>query len=738
MPTAQYLFRVYHTPLRGYFHSTSHFPHEQADAGVLQFEVTHSDHLTTLPGETSDLSHNASALAFADAAIGLRFEVWGVAVWQVHDDRPVNEGTPVAFFHPWISRGLSPDAQLLEGEWRELDQQPGTGAAISYHEDDEGDRNGLGAGFATYDLISSHDIGLYRRAWGEPWMACCVARAVESGRYKLQMLTRCVSPDDIYRSPANTLVLSTKGTLYNTRFPFWRQAVENLPYAHSGWRLNPDFSISRREIALTDRVCNCVSDLAQQRSMWLRRPKAVRRVARAWYETVRKLMVWFWSNQEHHEPRRFNNTYQYFRPDPNNPNEGAWINGWFTETHVRHDLMKAATEIVCDFVNMVAVATANPTLLLYPRSWGDPPPAVRFYAVQQQLRVGSNPIQYIGVKGRTQQHQILRAICDQTASIMERVAAFERAVAALPWSGSFGAQIGPREVARRRERAKLYNDFALTWPELQADLLGVLGLLMSWELTWDVAERTSATRAEDAMRNVFHPQGQRYVNLPTRQPVVKRAPDVGGRLAYDFPYFSPFRLWDVPTADDNEEQSEIDEERQRKAADDAAEKRRIEREEEERRQLRRARQQERINQLRADWMREHVPNPNDPWDYRNWTSRDWWERGWMKPADTEFYVRFAQTPLDINLAGARPRRARRKEGGPLKGWTLDAELYNPAPVRKNAIAWPVIRRVLVRTAREITEEVLEEAATEAFERLADQLNNSDVTYSPRQLWPPLL
>jgi hypothetical protein len=206
-------------------------------------------------------------------------------------------------------------------------------------------------------------------------------------------------------------------------------------------------------------------------------------------------------------------------------------------------------------------------------------------------------------------------------------------------------------------------------------------------------------------------------------------------VAYDFPVFVTFRLWDVEQATDSEEQSEADQDRQRRADDTERFKRELEAAEEERKRLRKARMQERIDELRLEWMRENVPNPNDPWDYRNFTSRDWWQRAHARPADLDFLGRFADVPGELEFLRLRNGRSARKNAKALKRETGGGELYAPHTTRQGFIGWAPIRRFVRRVWRENRREIAEEIGEEAVTRIAELVEDEEVQYSPRQLWP---
>jgi hypothetical protein len=636
-PTNQYLIRVYHSPLGRYVGPNGPTVRDDGGNPYLSTEIDYSDYLTSLPGQTADLSHICSRLAFADACLLLETEIRGVVVFKLSEAKAADHYTPVAVFHPFRNEECKPffysDDGFVNGYYPDymFYKSPGIGQNPPELPD--------WRGFRSYDIQPPTDANGAARYSAGPFMVANIARAVESGRYKLQYYKRAVSDYDFFLSHKSSLVLATDGPLKQFRFKLYQEAIETLPYSHSSYAVNEDGSLTKRPVALTDRVLNGVTLLSQQRLMFIRRKATTNIIIGAWHKVTGALMSWFYVNELDGKPRP---GYFYVQDSKNTQ---------LVYTRVPAAFMYEHLDRVTEFLNMVGIATGNDSLVMARPRWNAGERGWRYAALYNSLDTQGLGFSYYVVKGETRQLDVFNAMLDIVSWLYEKLDNFE--IAAYEIANEALAETASGSLAHGLKVVKLHNDFALQWFEMQQQVLILLGLLFTWQLTWDLREPTRAKTKEEAIRIRLDPPIPEHLeNRYPRGPVpITTAPDMLGRFAEVRPLFVPFRLQGVVLFPNNinaaEQQAEKDaqEEQTRLFLDQ------LRQEESNRRQERRQEREKLIAELKKEWIKENVPNPEDPYDYRNWTNREYWKTRMLEPVNIEFAANALKVPSELDLLG---------------------------------------------------------------------------------------
>jgi hypothetical protein len=560
------------------------------------------------------------------------------------------------------------------------------------------------------------------------------------------MLARCIASEDVFFGPRENLIVNYRGTLRNTRFPLWRDFVTSMKWQHSGYQLRPDFSIERRTIALSTRYLSCITDLATQRKIYLRRRVEVKSLIREWEKAVQKLAYWAWMNQEQPRVSRAGFAWEFYNPNSTGYG-GTTYKGSFGYCKVPFLDVRQALEDARLFVNLAAVAGGMNTVVSRPIF--EPPPggydaAYHFSYLRSLLNPSTSDFRVIAVRGRTKNLEILRAMINLIAKVERRYSAFLRDKGKqLPYDNR-------PDLPRRRAQAqaRVWNEFASCWPAIQADLLSLLGLMFSWQLTWEPVESGRAAAGTPPLKRL---DGQRYTGwkapgVPSTRPRVTSAPNLSYRYATARPQFVPFRLNDVLNVTDYDDEFE----RKRREQEEKArreEEQRKRKEAEDAEKARRAKALEAlIEKRKAEWLKADNPSPNDPTDYRNWTSADWWksigERDWLEMGANVVDVLLSiEAPWEPELGVSR-----RSPPGHLqpKGTTksVPGEFLVPHKRRAGVLPWPEIRRFVVDyvkdTAKDAAQTYAEEWVEDRVNRILQENKIVVPQYSPRQLWPPSL
>ncbi len=724
--TTQYLFRCYHT---GFIGTSQYSPYY----GISGFpnEISYTDWLCSLPETLSDLAGVATVQAYGDAIMLLDMAIVAVVVWLVDDEKGIDEETPVLVLHPFRSRAV-PEFLTYNG--------PGTTdnyeILLSYamYQTHEYPfklfRRGRGAYFQSYNLSSAPAGPSVAFRGASKFDVAVIARQCKSGRCKLQFMKRAVGSDDTFTSRRGTIVLNAEGTLARLRFPLWQALMANQKYQHSGWSLLRDGRIEEGRVALSKRVLSGVSELAQQRRMFVRRTRSVNVTISAWYLVVRQLMDFLWDNE-------------------NDPTviERAWAaNAEGTRfiycRQVATYEIRSAMERVCEWVNLVGIAQGQESLLCFRRGSTGAERSDEFARLKELLRLENGNISRWAVKGETKQLNIFRNLIDLTAGVLKDVYDYEDKM--TQWDEATSRGEHPSTVETGLAYRKMHEDFSKGWDELTAEVLGILNLVFSWQFAWDVFERSRAATKEETIRRPKPPARRvdLYSPFVERVPQRQRMPDLQGRFATDRPKMAPFRMVSIKQPESGEKEAEEEEKRRR---DEQATREFFdelegkERAEKEARYEARARQ---IEKLRADWHAEHVPDPLDPWDYRNFTSKEWLQSQ-LEPQDRlEFLNNMVRLPGEVEALKMLSGRGNKVSATDVKKGLAKRpgkELVKSIDAKRAAIAWPVVRRFVVEyvkeTGKETAKEVVQNWLYDQVTTFTDRLEASDVKYDDRMFWP---
>jgi hypothetical protein len=285
-----------------------------------------------------------------------------------------------------------------------------------------------------------------------------------------------------------------------------------------------------------------------------------------------------------------------------------------------------------------------------------------------------------------------------------------------------------------------YNKFAHVWASAVADWMSVFNLLFSWQLTFDVIEQTRGRSADDVMRQN---STSRYPKdwFDTHHPkprTITRAPDLESRFAVERPIFEPYRLWAPHTFGLTEAQAQIDvDNAQRREQREANEAARLAAEAARKAERLAARAQQ-IADLRAEWLRTSVPNPDAPWDYRNWTRSEYWLVELKEPVNLEFVKRTLDVPSELDAlqeifgTGGGKAASEVKEEGESDA---NKELMRSVLKKKRLPSRAWLVRWVAQKAGEETRKYVDERVGEVIQTYTRPIEEHDPVYSDRNFWP---
>ncbi len=728
MPVKQYLFRLYHDPISEQNRNWDDVLEDSIVLNLNQRELYYSDFICSLNEETAELSQQASMLVYAQSILTIKANTWCVAVFELNDAAGVTHQTPVIVLHPYLDRSLEPYLiDLTDGE-NPLPTLPLDGIS----EVSEGiEYQIVGGSFRSYRLYDPSRTPATNTPFPDPWMVANIARDVTSGRYQLQYVKKAIAGEDYFYSVEDTLVLNMDGSLALTRFPLWQAAVESLPQGHSGYSMDVRGKLKAQPHALTRRVLNGVTNMAQQRRMFIRRDWAINVVAKQWHETALKFLAWMWYNDKSGFPHPdFGQVYY--------PSEGPYVA--LTATGVPWDFMSRNLPWLVRFLNLVNVAQGDTGLIAALPGQTESELQTEYELLLDRLRDDSGVVRRYAVKEIGDHHTIFQHMVDLTNSIVDALVAYRIALHELDSSPE--GVTTEQQITRANAYVTLKNQFALAWPGLVADFYSVFCLLMSWQLTWNVAERSRGEDATDVLRNKKLPYYPKWT-LPNK-PIFKRdiaAPiDMAGDFGTRRPHFVPFRTWDVSlyASGFTEALAETRAQERQEAADQwlqAQAQAQAQRE-----QAALAARQQYITDTRAEWQRRNLPKPDDVWDYRNYTSLAWWKQKAQEPMNVEFALRAVNVPgellsfTSLGIALARNYIPAFKKSSDASGWN---ESVVPAGAPVSALGIPICKILVSDTILGLSGVTPYNLGSDAAGLLADYLGTDDETYSPRQFWPPI-
>jgi hypothetical protein len=722
--TKQFLFRVYHDAIGRTAEIDINNIVPNLEVPTLPVELSYSDYLCTLPETTLDLVTMATRLAYADALLMVRAYIQFVALWELEEGVPVSESTPVTVFHPFLSTEPTDDGLDF---YYEISPVPGDGTMYPVQFGGAVVSSPIPwQGFRCYDLVDSDPTWNEQKLNAEAFLVLDIARQSDQDRARHQHYDRVVTADDYFRSRKWNVVLNCKGTLYNTRFPLWRQVITTLPWQHSGWLLNRDGSISRSDIAQSRRVANGVSVLDVRARMFYRRKHALSYVTALWQHEVKNLMAWLRTNEVNGSPspaqlqatipQQYKLTYQ----------------------RVPHQHLIPAVHRVMRWVNTMGVATGNEYLIVSDPVWSASHRASEFLEIQDELRDENGNVSSYLVHGQTRQMEITEAIIDEIGAVLGVIRDYERQVAnfrAMPFPSTTQAQLN-----HSQKLVDIHNAFALKWPKIQSDVLAVLGLLCSWQLVWDVAEnsRGDASNVQRSGTRNLRPRSQFSKLIFGGFNTTQRAPELSGRYSTSYPVMTPFRIWDVDIPPSGISDATLENQRAQ-SYNELQQFLQLERTmEDSRRQQRKQKRDAQIASIEADIHLFNTPNPNDPWDYRNFSRWKYWTTPLSNEGMAETAVRAIDVPLSINIAkkqhgyGALTKSPAVRK---VPGAKVFQELDVPQKTRQGFIVPVVIKRLVKDLSKTYIEYRVDEYKEKVYQDAVAYIFDNEGVYSDRQLWP---
>jgi hypothetical protein len=722
---AQFLFRVYHNLIREYEPGPlGHYIDNTGNEHYRPLEISYTDHLFSMPADTETLVRMASQLAYADACLLVKQAVNFVVVWLVEAGKPVDSSTPVTVFHPFLNARC--------GYYYNVQYSAHVGAAAPDPLDQQLPNGGRWAdnygptGFLTYNLTNPNTYAAAIRFRRDAFSAVNIARGCETGRAKLQFIKGPICWDDFYIRRNGNWVLNVFGTLYKTRFPFWAEVIEGLPYTHSGWSLKVDGSIHRGRIALTDRVCNGVSRMAQQWRMFKRRKPALNSTIYFWQLTAEQVMRQFRLNE--------------LLADPVQASVEAPIGSgvYISHTVINTSHIVNAMRLLVDFLNLQAIASGSETLILEWPFTSDAAQEGHYNQAKNKLLKPGTAFEPWMSKGATEQAAIVMSMVDLLGGVMDNLTQFSLNVMAAQTAIYPTGPLG--QVMRQAAISNTYNAFALVWPTLQGDVLAVFGLLMSWQLTWDVYEKTRGKDAADVLREPG-PQPDRWKDI--FEETIDRsahidAPHLDGRFSWDLPEFAPFRIWDVDVQPSNINTAQLAALKQQSLAALQANLLSIRQAEAQRKAARRIQRDAEIADLKAKFTLEGTANPNDPWDYRNYTNSKWWTTPIKHGSELEFVARALDTPDEIeeakSLFGLHEKvDGRIKRIEPIINRVK--ELTIPQIVLRDILKDHTLHHLVYDLVKDIVLEQVDDYIGGVKTTIYKTVAGPGTGYSPRQFWP---
>jgi hypothetical protein len=723
MASQQYLFRIYHNPTVLAYHNPSSTPYVIEGYAAQPRLPFYSEHVYSLAVDTVNLALTASTLAFADACLMVGTTITHAVAWEIEEDKGIDQTTPVAIFHMFNDVARWPQFAQYQPNLARDAVQLGDFANSYWDDAPQVPRQ---TGFASFNLVGVDAPRSALDIIPDEYFAISDARAAKQGRYQSKNHRRCLCSNDLFVSDQRTLVLATTGTLFNTRYPIYKQILESLPWQHTGYTVTPDGAAKKREVVTGKRVLMGASEMAQQRRQLIRQQPAAALLYRAWSQLVETLHTMFMFNQfwgwNHAEVCYEDYIYNFQT----------------TATVTPRAFVLAHLQYVVEFINFVGVASGNTGLLIHDKYMTRAQREVEYSRLLGMLTEQSGYVQQVTVQGKTKNAEILQHMVELVARIMSSSDAFDaefQEAAELPVDGSEFATRG-----KGYSIADAYENYARKWPSIVGDFMSVYQLLFSWQLTFDPAQNTRGKAGDTVIRNYLHeryPDNWFKTNRAGARKIT-RAPELTGRVAEERPTFAPFRLWAYHSY--NKDAVQVDRELMESSQRDADNARlaRQQAEEAARKEARRIAAQQRIDDLRAEWLRTSVPNPDDIYDYRNWSRSEYWLVELKEPLTLEFVKRTLNVPDELEslqeIFGTNGGKAANEvkeetDSNANREFMRSVAKSKRLPSRNRFVRW-VVRRI----AEEYVEEVSERTG-EAIRNYRKPVDDHDPVYSDRDFWP---
>ncbi len=721
---AQYLFCVYLKPI-----TTTLFDEGNRGVDTIEetfhrrhdgFETNRADYLISMPPTTEVIVDVANRLAFAHACLNVNDEVRRVVVFLLEEGKPVDEQTPVTVLRELRDTLSAEKIEIARAIQMTLKAPNGgyyTQASLGAGNFLEGR-----SGFLTYDLISPEGSENFY----DPFMVLDVIRGTETGRGEHQFLKNVVSSFDFYRNHNDSVVYSDHSSLYLMRYQWYKATLEGLPYTHEGYRLQRDGSLKRAPIVFGERIDNGVTDMAQQRRMFIRRPHAINKLVEQWEFASNAIC--------NHCAYISEICYPTIGWCPGSPPAGFAISIVSINTTA---IWQAVTYAVT-LLNTHGVATGSNSLLLYYPFSTDDEQFAEYQRIVEYLTPEGGVFEPFAVIDVTQNWRIITALINLCAKLLEAIAQYE--IDVRNQTAKMATKSGLPYYYEYGVLAFIHNSFGARYEEFQGDLQAICGLMYGYQFTFAPSQKTRGSGPNDVIkrRDYQLKRFARQVDEVRSTHLEFRMPHLDGRISYSYPLFGPFRTWRVEVPAQNANllytQLLIEDSRQRcqdevdRLAAVAAAKR----------AARRAKRQAQIDKLKADVFGGLKANPNDPWDYHNWTDSKWWLTPMSADDVPEFIYNALDAPekvdivLDLFQASPKVRNALKRLEPVI---TLVDEIRTPF----NKVRDVPFRQIYDTLVEHYQDKTIEYVRTSAEKKTMEQIKPlvapAGGTYAPRVFWP---
>ena len=729
--SAQYLFRVFHTPITATTFNRHLVAERHTGAGVYGLGdsrvLNYNDYLFSLPMTSEKIIEAGSRLAHAESVLYINSRIHFIAVFMVEANRPISASTPCCVLHPWNSTELRSSQDFV------LDYRPARisdNFAVSRASHGWIYTNSVEEGsFASYDLIGSNaGFGIL-----DSFITLDVARECAKGACRHQQFFAVLGLGDYYFDFKGNLHLTECGALMRCRFPLYQEILRGLEYSHCGYKLRTDGSVERSTVALNNRVANLAIDAAQDRRFFAFQSRELSELYRVFYElclNVGQLL-------RQHEIAGFSEIHYI-------PENRFGTHPALPYTKVNLEYLNLALTKIAYFVNYVAIACGSNTLLIASPDMNDAAMEMLFYGFVQHISLPDEStgmvLNPIAEYADSTSWSVLLSMADLLGSVWNKMRINYRNGQAFAVNAN--GEIAPSNLQEAFAFIEAQNLEASQFEEMQGDVLALYNLMFVWQFTFKPVRPTRNPAGNDDYKTAKIEKAARHQMQKDHDSACLNIsfPRDWDRFNNTLPLFSQYAIWTpyiVPfDADSTLAQINLNAliaefealiRERNEAARQAAANRARERADEQA-----ARQAEAAARAGA--------NPLDVWDWRNWSNKDWW----LTPVavnDIPAFVGYAaDTPSEIDAINDIlhfPKKTvqitKRVE------LVIDAVrvLLVPETVLRDVLKTPQFRHLL-KDVREQSEGHWKAKIEGAVKRhVLDDLEGTAPQYEARQFWPPL-
>ncbi len=726
---AQYLFRVYHTPITesDVFRLKGEFPANpyQLNPWTQGYELNHNDHLFSIPATTEAIVDTANRLAYAEALLYVESKIHFIAVWQVESAQRITKGSPTVILTPWATY---PDQDYQPSDGTYLFWQLGAvPAGPAAHEPLFYQVNDLRGTFASFDLIPYPET--YYIA--DRFIVLDVARQTASGPASKQWFKGVLGIDDYYFDHNGVIKLVPFGSACLTRFEWFQATLEEMKYTHSGWTLNPDGSIKLGTLKLTKRVANLAIDAAQRRRMFLQRSATVEKVYKLWWETVMYIGDSLrWTEQDGF-PRYVNLSYGEGYEQFNYP-----------FAHCDTVLIRRVLDAVAWFLNVLAIASGSDSLATFAPARGGMSQQYYYNRVIDYLNgnewTTEPEFETVPELATSISFETFWALQDLLGAVWRKMYDYSRA-GDFTYDGRVQAHGYSPEIEALYS-VKVHNAWATNYETAQGHCQAMFSLLFTWQYQYQPYEATRNPQPVDDYKtrvhheNVYSEFGKEY----RQRDANTKAARLEGRINEEVPHFTPPRTWSVTIpmpAVEAQLSAAI------KAAEIAAYNAKLAQIADDReaaRQARAAKHEQERQALLAQIESGGGANPLDPWDHRNWERKSFWLTPIHENDVIEFAANALNTPDEATVAEEvfhlNPKiinGLRRLE--PLIKGVKD--VVYPHHMVREVITRSLVKRAVKEVGKNYISYAEDKIKSAEKDRVLKDYGAENPAWQPREFWP---